>query len=197
MFERFLSKFNQDNRVKDILSNEVISSVGELATGFSEFMKAFSGSTFEGGLYRLHRTQDIPFWTKNVELAFPEYENRIICFSFDWLGRHFALDKKRVENNQMLILLLEPGAGEVMQIPVSFVDFHNNELVEYRNDALASDFFKEWLNSNKEGPSHSKCVGYKIPLSLGGVDELDNLEMSDMDVYWSICGQVINNATVS
>ena len=29
-----------------------------------------------------------------------------------------------------------------------------------------------------------------MPLFLGGRDEIHNLELVDMDVYWSICGQL-------
>ena len=35
------------------------------------------------------------------------------------------------------------------------------------------------------------CVGYKIPLFLGGNDEISNLEITDMEIYWGICGQLI------
>ena len=92
----------------------------------------------------------------------------------------------------MLILLFEPGAGEVMQIPVDFKNFHNEELVEYQNEALASEFYSKWLNTKGDTPSHSQCIGYKVPLFLNGSDTVDNLELSDMEVYWSICGQTLN-----
>jgi hypothetical protein len=38
----------------------------------------------------------------------------------------------------------------------------------------------------------SECVGYDIPLFLGGADEVPNLTRTDMGVYWSICGQLRN-----
>jgi hypothetical protein len=33
-------------------------------------------------------------------------------------------------------------------------------------------------------------VGYGVPLFLGGQDVVDNLELTDLDVYWSVCGQL-------
>jgi hypothetical protein len=33
-------------------------------------------------------------------------------------------------------------------------------------------------------------VGYRVPLFLGGSDTLENLEVTDLDVYWTICGQL-------
>ncbi|CAE6797130.1 hypothetical protein R75461_05007 [Paraburkholderia nemoris] len=37
----------------------------------------------------------------------------------------------------------------------------------------------------------SQCVGYKRPLFLGGADELHNLELTDLDVYWTLSSQMI------
>ncbi len=37
-----------------------------------------------------------------------------------------------------------------------------------------------------------KCAGYKIPLFIGGNDTVDNLELSDIYVYWEICSQLKN-----
>ena len=38
------------------------------------------------------------------------------------------------------------------------------------------------------------CVGYKVPLFLGGADVLANLEVIDLSVYVEICGQLRNEA---
>jgi hypothetical protein len=40
-------------------------------------------------------------------------------------------------------------------------------------------------------PDRRQCVGYKIPLFLGGEDGPDNFEISDLDVYWHITAQLI------
>jgi hypothetical protein len=32
-------------------------------------------------------------------------------------------------------------------------------------------------------------VGYKVPLFFGGQDAVENLELADLDIYWSISGQ--------
>jgi hypothetical protein len=34
------------------------------------------------------------------------------------------------------------------------------------------------------------CVGFRSPLFLGGQDSVDNLELTDLDVYWSLSGQL-------
>lgn len=40
---------------------------------------------------------------------------------------------------------------------------------------------------------HNQCVGYKVPLFLNGQDDIDNRELSDMEVYWGLMGQMVNS----
>lgn len=89
--------------------------------------------------------------------------------------------------------MLEPGTGQALEIPASFVGFHDGELVDYADSALAENFFDNWAASNPGSLplGRDKCVGYKVPLFLGGPDTMDNLELSDIEVYWSISGQLI------
>jgi Domain of unknown function (DUF1851) len=35
-----------------------------------------------------------------------------------------------------------------------------------------------------------QCTGYKVPLFLGGKDPAENLEVIDLEVYWSLSGQL-------
>lgn len=155
-------------------------------------LRELGGKTFEHGLYRLFRSDQVSEATQNMAAAFPELAERILVFGYDWLGRHFALDSGRLAGSKRLVLMLEPGAGEAMEIPVPIVQFHNEELVEYRDEALAFSFYKEWRKLDPSPIPHDKCVGYKIPLFLGGADTIDNLEVTDLDVYVSLCGQLRN-----
>lgn len=148
------------------------------------FLKTFSGTTFKNGLYRIHALNDLQKWTKIVEEAFPGYSGNILVFGYDWLGRQFAVNRKTGK-----ILLFEPGTGEVLSIPADFILFHDEEIADYSEDSLASGFFEEWYGSEAGCDiPHDKCVGYKVPLFLNGSDDLSNLEMSDMEVYWKIMG---------
>lgn len=161
---------------------------GEDIGEMEQFLQIYSGYSFKNGLYRIHNINDIPKWTKIVEDAFPKYKGYIMVFGYDWLGRQFA------QNNQTgKILLFEPGTGEVLNIPADFVNFHDEEIAEYSGDSLASEFFKEWYES-EDGCDvpHDKCVGYKVPLFLNGEDNISNLELSDLEVYWGLMGQMIS-----
>lgn len=91
------------------------------------------------------------------------------------------------------VLLFEPGTGEVLDIPASFEDFHNVEIADYHEDSLASDFFDEWFsNNNNYVLKNNECAGYKVPLFLNGDDVAENLEVSDMEVYWEMMAPLMN-----
>jgi hypothetical protein len=194
MFARFRNKYGEGLGASDELNLAFLSPLEDRATGIIELLGSSGGATFADGLYRLHASGEIESWTKNVEAVFPEYRGAIVCFGYDWLGRNFALDTRGNED-QWQILMLEPGAGEAMQIPASFADFHNAELVEYAADALSAPFFREWLDSGGAKPRPAECVAYKTPLFLSGADTVENLELSDMDVYWHLCGELRPSTT--
>ena len=101
------------------------------------------------------------------------------------------MDYGRVEHREPLVLLLEPGTGEALEIPCSFSAFHE-QLDELREPALAESFFASWPAASPEliPLGVTQCAGYKIPLFLGGKDAPNNLEVIDIEVYWSLSGQL-------
>jgi len=167
----------------------------ELDGDLGEVIRLFGGKTFDQGIYRLLGCADVENATLALTQCFPEFAGRITPFAKDWLGRHFALDKARSANGKNLVLMLEVGAGEAMEIPANIQEFHNIELVEYANEALSSSFFEQWKKaSGVEQVPYDQCVGYKIPLFLGGSDLVENLELIDGDVYVNVCGQLRSKA---
>lgn len=174
MFKKFMD-FVEEEKRHDFESSE-------------EFLKIMGGSSFLNGMYRIFDEKNIPKWNGIVEESFPNYKNRISVFGYDWMGRIFALNK--VSNT---VLLFEPGTGDVFDIPANIVDFHNVEIVERHQDSLLSEYFDEWFEANNNFIlPNDKCAGYKVPLFLNGEDEIENLEISDMEVYWEIMMPLIN-----
>lgn len=161
------------------------------ASDYAEFSEEFAGRTFEGGLYRVHDDRSGPEAEAFISEAFPDFAGRVCPFGFDWLGRQFGLDATRVENEQELILMMEPGTGQALEIPFSFSSFHA-QLFELREPALAESFFRSWAEPRPGSIPLDPltCVGYQVPLFLGGRDEIDNLEVIDVAVYWALCGQL-------
>jgi hypothetical protein len=159
--------------------------------GYAEFSNRFAGRTFEEGLYRVVDGATGPKMAALIAEAFPDFSARAHPFAYDWLGRQFAVDSGRIDGGQPLVLMLEPGTGEVLEIPMSILAFHE-KLGGLREPALAASFFAEWAQSSKGSlPLRlTECVGYRVPLFLGGTDTVDNLEVVDLEVYWSLSGQL-------
>jgi hypothetical protein len=191
MFERFRSEFRllpEGQQPAPLWDDGRLGAV----RGYTALMGSAAGCTFENGLYRLHSAETGPVGQADADAAFPPYAGRLSVFGFDWLGRQFALDFGRLKGGEPLVMMLEPGTGEALEIPAGFVDFHDEELVDYRDEALASEFFSAWAAAHPDAVplSASQCVGYRVPLFLGGRDTLDNLDVTDLEVYWTITGQI-------
>ena len=174
MFEKFYDFVGVENK------NNV--------TDMSGFMDIYGGETFLNGLYRIHNKNDVKKWNEILKRAFPKFKNGIQVFGYDWLGRNFALDTQRD-----VVLIYEPGTGEILNTGENFVNFHDSEIPQYHDACLASEFFNEWFEANGNFVlPHNKCVGYKVPLFLNGEDDIENLEVSDMEVYWEIMMPLMN-----
>ena len=188
MFEAFQRNFTAD-------PNRVPESAGALPKldipGLGELIARFGGASFNGGLYRIIRASDVSEWNARVSLGFPESAKGITCFGYDWLGRAFAADVERLEQGQPGVLMFEPGTGEALVVPANVQTFHDAELIQDSDPALASKAHKEWLATGGAEPAYAECIGYKVPLFLNGADEFENMELSDLDVYWHLMGQLI------
>lgn len=189
MFESFLSRYKADGSSEEVITSPLNPRIQ--ATYLKEFFKSFSGYSFNNGLYRVHSIERVDFWNDLVGEAFPEFASRIYCFGYDWLGRQFALDTGRLQSNEPLVVMLEPGTGEVLEIPTNILQFHEDEILNYANEVLALDFFNAWLALGHSSLAHNQCISYKKPLYLGGSDTLDNLESMELEVYWGLSSQLL------
>jgi len=154
------------------------------------FKQKYQGMTFGNGLYRVFNKAAIDKWKQIITEGYPGFENYFEPFAYDWLGRCFAVD---IRNGKMgNVLMFEIGTADVLEIPCNFMSFHEEEIPHYHDSCLASSFFNEWRIYNTDDLQNDKCVGYKIPLFLGGTDTVDNLEVSDMEVYWNVCSYYKN-----
>jgi hypothetical protein len=156
-------------------------------------LAAMGGVSLDDGLYRCHPPEAVGRMTGVCVAYFPEFAGRVVCFGADWLGRQFAGDAARVgPGGERLVLLLDPGAGEALEVPATVTGCHEDGLVEYAEPALAQSFYQTWRAASGDDRqlSADECVGYRIPLFLGGQDDVDNLERTDLDVYWALSAQL-------
>lgn len=168
------------------------SDAGVPPPGLRATLGGLAGTTLGQGLYRFHTRSSAAAADALVDAAYPDFTGRVACFGMDWLGRQFSLDTTRgtPENPEVLLFDVDVGAGEALEIPTPFSAFHDEELTEYTDGALASEFFEQWLRAHPDSIAFDQCVGYTIPLFLGGADDLGNLELIDLDVYWTLTGQL-------
>jgi len=189
MFTSFESHFQPDSFSGGRQTSESITSAGD--ADLVRFLSQFGGMSFNNGLYRV-TDHGITLSARSfIEAAFPTYASRAQPFAYDWLGRIFALDSNRFEGNLRAVTMFEPGTSEALELPCNLVTFHESELIDYPEAALAVSFYQLWLASGGGVPALDQCIGYKKPLFIGGKDKVTNLEISNLDVYWSLSGQLV------
>ena len=76
-------------------------------------------------------------------------------------------------------------------MPAHLQTFHDVELIQDSDPALASNAHKECLARGGAVPAYAECIGYRVSLFLNGADEFENMELSDLNVYWHLMGQLI------
>ena len=155
-----------------------------------DLIRQVAGTTYNHGLYRVLTPSQYPVAKEAFERMHPKYADSIAPFGYDWAGRHFSLDLTASAKGQPRVLMMEPGTGAVFVIPVSVETFHNEELVQFHDSALASKSWTKWVKDHPEPLAHKECVGYKKPLFLGGSDTFPNFEIGNLEVYLEFCSQV-------
>lgn len=155
---------------------------------YNDFIMQLGGKRFGQGLFNSFSKDNVKKWTEIVNEAYPEFQNLFKIFGYDWLGRCFGIDLRKSTYGN--ILMFEIGTNDVLEIPCTFDKFLNEEIPLYADACLTKSFFDEWMNNFGKSIVYGRCVGYKVPLFLGGEDSVNNLEDSDMEVYWSVLTQV-------
>ncbi|MFE9454554.1 T6SS immunity protein Tdi1 domain-containing protein [Streptomyces sp. NPDC006739] len=187
MYENFLALYPED------AGDETRHATGYLPMemmGGQELVALGAGKSFGGGIMRIHDIDQSRRAAILIGEAFPEYRDRIVPFAKDWLGRQFAIPTRKRTPIAGQVLLIEPGSGDAFVVDATLVDLFDREMVEDPDTFLAADLFSEWRLENSERIPAGKCVGFKVPIFLGGRGAVDNLEVSDEEVYWSLCGQL-------
>lgn len=153
-----------------------------------DFVSTFSKQQLDEGLFNIFDINDIDLWTMQMHDIYPNIKKSYRIFGFDWLGRCFGIISKKLGKDE--ILIFDPRDLEVYSIQCNFLDFINEEIPQNPEKYLLLNSFEQWKKlTNKQIPE-MHCVGYNVPLFLGGQGTLENLEVTDMDVYWSITAQL-------
>jgi hypothetical protein len=160
-------------------------------------VEALGGVSLSGGMYRVFDAEGVRQWTSVAADGFPTYRDRATVFAADWLGRLLAADAARRDGaGRELVVMLEPGTAEVLEVPCTVEAVHTSELLEAADALVAAPFYEQWRAATGDTVplTPAECVGYRVPLFLGGADTIENVERGDMEVYWSLSAQAAAQA---
>ncbi|MFE2580324.1 T6SS immunity protein Tdi1 domain-containing protein [Streptomyces sp. NPDC059378] len=147
------------------------------------------GVTLARGFYRFHTADSAVAANAACAELIRGFAGRYHAFAFDWLGRELAVDV-RAGQADGAVIVVDPGGAEYLESDLPLSAWH--DVVAGEEDLLAYRFYMAWRATNPEvgDLGFDQVIGYKHPLFLGGADEVENLELSDRDVYFSLCTQI-------
>ena len=139
---------------------------------------------YNDGTYTLLARPEAAYMTELAAGVFPVAAGRFTVFAADWMGRLFATDTSELDGGDSATVtcfdLAEPSS---FTTEANFHDFHNVVAVEQMDDLLNMNQYREWVESGPSPGDGERCVGYKVPLFLGGEDSVGNMELADRSVY--------------
>lgn len=160
-----------------------------LPAPLASVLGTLGGVTLADGFYRFHTPDSAVRADVACAKLIKGYRDRCRAFAFDWSGRELAVDLGR-DGSGELVICVDPGGGEYLTTDIPFGEWH--DMVAGEEDPLAYPFYQEWRAANLAcGPlGFDQAVGYRVPLFLGGLDEVGNLEVMSREVYFEICTQL-------
>jgi hypothetical protein len=144
------------------------------------------GMSIENGLFRIHTFGSSYVWTEYIYNYFDKYKGKVYPFGYDWMGRQFVVSL----SDRNKIYMLDPATGEDFEMEQSVEGFLNDDVVNYQEETFNKDFFNNLLIDKKQNLGFDQCFGFIKPLFLGGKDEMNNYEVTDMEVYWEFNYQI-------
>ncbi len=146
---------------------------------------------YNDGTYTLLAQSEAADMTGLVAAVFPVAAGRCAVFAADWMGRLFATDTSELDGGGSATVtcfdLAEPSSFTTGS---NFHDFHNVVAVEQMDDLLNMNQYREWVESGPSPGDGERCVGYKVPLFLGGKDLVGNMELTDRSVYLHLLAEM-------
>lgn len=156
-------------------------------TNFENFSKKFSGKSFNNYLYRIHSQDTMRLTQEAVDLMFPEFESTLKIFAYDWLGRQYAFDLERVnEESENLLAVLQVEDAQVFAIDETLQSFHETFLNSENGLHVLGKPFRESLSEDYKNLNLKplECIAFKTPLFLNAEVSESNLEVQDLIFYW-------------
>ena len=139
------------------------------------------------GVYRIMDGAAARLYGEYLGIMFPDLRGSLDPFASDWLGRIMAL-RSDLGN----VVIAQPARAEVLDLPADLPTFHAEEIVARADAALALVFYREWRTATgRPAPEANECVSHRLPVFLGGADEVGNLDLFEMRVYWASMARIV------
>lgn len=182
MLDNFKAQFDEFSSRENIVFD-----MGKVPFKYAELLLAFGGKSFDNGLYTVHTFEESVKWNSIISKFFPNFNNKILSFAHDWMGRQFCIPN--TENQ--CIYMFDPAQPDDYVLEENLFDFHDNVLANSKLSNLSPDLFEKTKQYLKlDSISYDECLGYKTPLFLNGKDELSNYEKVNIDFYWEFLNQI-------
>jgi hypothetical protein len=100
---------------------------------------------------------------------------------------------QRMDGTQSIIMIFEVATGDYFELEQTITLFHEEDLVEYKEDTLHEEkFLLAMSHLGISSISRNDCIAHRISLFLGGEDVVENMEVTDMEVNWSLQQQIMD-----
>jgi len=163
--------------------------------GPSSFADAgYCGHSFNEGLLRFHDSVSASIFRQVCFQALPEvhsYDRNADVLAFDWNGKQYLTAKVKGQKS-IMVLVADIAAGTVealAPVEVFAAILKQPDVGEYFSGSL----YDEWraaVGKPGSGLAFTDCVEYTTPFWLGGPDSIDNMQLTDMDVSWTVGAQL-------
>jgi hypothetical protein len=166
---------------------------GRRPAGIVDFLGELGGASFANGAYVLYTFDEMQRFSSYAWNTFAELKGQALCFGRSWIGDQFAVHLRELDetSGEPLVVMAGCGSGASKTSVFDFRSFHNEALVDEPDELLFASMYDQWCNANGPIVDRTKCASWKVPLVLGGKNEVDNLDLADVDVHLAITGQII------
>lgn len=182
-FQKFLSLFTLTTPLQgdwpEMPTPELNKAIRELPLG-----------AYNEGLFTLIPKEDADALLEIMAKVGNFDKKRTGIFAADWLGKIFSVDLGETDSNgNPLVFFYDLEENNSYCTDFVFDDFLNQCATGQQESLFNLSLFQTWSATNPPPRDGKSCVAYKIPLGLGGPDDLENMALSDRVVSLHILAE--------
>lgn len=163
----------------------------EVPATLTDLFRKAAGRTLADGFLRFHTPASAFTSYEACARMIEGVEGRYFPFAFDWSGRELLFDVRDPGARPRYVIMIDPAEGEYYKTGLGLDEFFE-AVADEDEDALAHPCFEDWRDAHPGTVplAFDQVVGYKVPLALGGEDDVANMELTDRQVYFELCTQI-------